>query len=296
MKVKVYAKFNLTLNVLGRHDGFHNIDSVVTSVDVFDVVEVVPRFDGRITVAGMDNLLPEQNAAYKAAKGFIEYFSPTWYEQSEDYSAFPGADITIKKGIPMGAGMGGSSADAAAVIYALCNICNENVNSQTVHDLCSRLGSDINYMLFGGLARMRGKGDKVERSNMGGVLYFALTTFDTSMSAAAVYSQFDKLESEQVFTDNGALLDVLTRAVPQGISQCFNNHLQQAASSLSDYASEYLQFCKQQGLTPNMTGSGSAYYVAFVNEQSARNAVNLLNSRGFNTTLCRSVPRGIEII
>lgn len=296
MQLKVYAKLNLTLNVLGKQNGFHNVDSIVTSVDVFDVVEVVPRFDGRITVSGMDNLSPEQNTAYKAAKGFIEYFSPTWYEQSEDYSAFPGADITIKKGIPLGAGMGGSSADAAAVIYALCNICNENVNSQTVKDLCSQLGSDINYMLFGGLARMRGKGDDIEYANMGGVLYFALTTFDTSMSTAEVYSQFDNLAPEQPFIDNGALFKILQRRFPRDVFECFNNHLQVSAASLSNYADDYLRFCKAQDLAPNMTGSGSAYYVAFNSEQSARDAVDLLNSHGFKTILCRSVPCGIELI
>ena len=296
MKVKVYAKLNLTLNVLGRRDGFHIIDSIVSSVDVFDVVEVVPRFDGRITVAGMDNLLPEQNAAYKAAKGFIEYFSPTWYEQSEDYSVLPGADITIKKGIPIGAGMGGSSADAAAVIYALCSMCNVGLNGDDVRSLCAELGSDINYMLRGGLARLHGKGDDAEYAELGRPLYFALTTFSTSMSTSEVYAQFDNLAPEQPFMDNGALFEILQRLFPYGVTECFNNHLQVSAESLSDYAYNYLQFCKGQNLTPNMTGSGSAYYVAFVNEHSARDAVDLLNSRSFDTVLCRSVPRGIEVI
>lgn len=285
MKVKVCAKLNLTLNVLGKLDGFHSIDSVATSVDVFDVVEVVPRADRRVTVSGLDRVSTLQNTAYRAACAFIERFGSK--------QPLSGVDIVIEKGIPMGAGMGGSSADAAAVIYALCALFNVDVGSPDVHALCAELGSDVNYMLRGGLARLRGKGDDVECVKLGGTLYFALTTFSTSMSTAEVYSQYDKLNVIQAHADNGALMDELRRGVLNGVLKRFNNHLQAAAASLSDYACDYLQLCKRQGLTPNMTGSGSAYYVAFASEQSAVNACNLLNAHGFATVLCRSVPHGI---
>lgn len=296
MKVKVYAKLNLTLNVLGERNGFHIIDSVVASVDIFDVVSVVPRNDTMITVAGLQQVPTEQNAAYKAARAFIERFDGFVSNSQADVNRLSGVDIVIEKGIPIGAGMGGSSADIAAVIYALCSICNVDVDSPQIHSLCAELGSDVNYMLRGGLARLRGKGDNVEYSKLGSVIYFALTTFDTAMSTANVYSQFDKLQAEQTFTNNIALIETLSHKFVQGVTKCFNNHLQCAASSLSNYADAYLQYCDKNGLVANMTGSGSVYYVAFCNEQSAINAVNLLNANGFATVLCRTVHKGIELI
>lgn len=296
MQVKVYAKLNLTLNVLGKKNGFHIIDSVAASVDIYDTVEVTPRGDNRVVVSGTAQISMRQNTAYKAACAFIERFGSSSSDAESCLSQPVGVDIAIKKGIPMGAGMGGSSADAAAVIYALCKLRDIDVDSQAVRNLCAELGSDINFMLHGGLARLRGKGDDVDYCKAGNTLYFALTTFDTSMSASEVYSQFDILGAEQVYVDNAAIIKILNTCRSSGVAECFNNHLQAAVVSLSDYANEYLQFCDKNGLAFNMTGSGSAYYVAFNNEQSACNACDLLNSHGFQTVVCRSVSCGIEII
>lgn len=296
MQVKVYAKLNLTLNVLGTQNGFHNIDSLVTSVDIFDVVNVVPCDDKRVTVSGLDNVSITQNTAYKAACAFIERFSVFDSNLSAEKPSPLGVRITLQKGIPMGAGMGGSSADAAAVIYAMCKLYGVDVNSNEIHALCAELGSDINYMLHGGLAILNGKGDDIKYYNLGSPLYFALTTFDTSMSTADVYSQFDKLNAEQVYVDNNALAEVLQNGRVMGVSECFNNHLQAATVSLSDYASNYLQFCGRCGLRFNMTGSGSAYYVACDSLQSANKTAELLNAQGFATTVCHSVPQGIDLM
>lgn len=282
MKVKVHAKLNLTLNVLGVNGGFHVIDSLAASVNIFDVVTVNPRSDTQVTVSGLPSVADEQNTAYKAACGFIRQFNTL------------GADIAVEKHIPFGAGMGGSSADAAAVVYALCKLYDVDVNSRQIHALCAKLGSDVNYMLRGGLGRLRGKGDDVTFGNLGSTLYFALTTFNTSMSTAEVYAQFDKLGEDRVFVDNGALFKILQGRAVSGIAECFNNHLQPATAALSNYACDYLRFCGEHGLMSNMTGSGSAYYVPFINEQSAQSAAEMLNANGFQTVVCHSVLCGIE--
>jgi len=283
MKVKVYAKLNLTLNVLGANNGYHNIDSVATSVDIYDVVEVLPRADKQITVSGCNNISTEQNTAYKAADGFIRQFDTN------------GVDIVIDKHIPVGAGLGGSSADAAAVVYCMCGLFDVDINSGKVSELCASVGSDINFMLRGGLGRLKGKGDNVTFYKAGRTIYFALTVFPTAISTAKVYSKFDEININRVYADNSALLKVLKSGnASERVFECFNNHLQSAAIGISDYASDYLEFCNRQGISPNMTGSGSAYYVAFYNEQSARNTADLLNGNGFKTVVCKSVDCGIE--
>lgn len=282
MIVKAYAKLNLTLNVLDAQNGFHNIDSVATSVDIFDVVEVTKRPDRRVAVCGLQSVATEQNTAYRAACGFMRQFD-----------AF-GVDIVIDKQIPFGAGMGGSSADAAAVIYCMCKLFNVDLNDGAIKRLCAEIGSDVSFMLRGGLGRLRGKGDDMEFGKMNSPMYFALTTFDTSMSTAEVYSQFDKLAVEQPNVDNGALMNVLQNGKANGVSECFNNHLQAATATLSKYACAYLQFCAKHGLSSNMTGSGSAYYVAYGDEQSASNTAELLNANGFKTVVCNSIFNGIE--
>lgn len=284
MKVKVHAKLNLTLNVLGKQNGFHNIDSVATSVDVFDVVTVLPRADYAVTVTGVDQVAPQQNTAYRAACAFMRQFGTY------------GADIKVEKGIPLGAGMGGSSADAAAVVYCMCRLFNVDVNCAEIHFLCSQIGSDVNFMLFGGLGRLCGKGDDVIFGELGSQLHFALTTFDTSISAAEAYAQFDRMRIEQTQVDNCTLMKDLQKGCAQDVSLRFNNQLQAATISLSGYAADYLDFCAKQGLPTHMTGSGSAYFIAFNSEQCAQDTADLLKAYGFTTTVCHSVNNGVENI
>ena len=119
MKVKVNAKLNLSLNVYQKVGERHQISSVAVSVNIFDVVQVTKREDSNVTVSGMDMPL-QNNVAYKTAVAFAKTFDTC------------GVDVIITKGIPMGAGMGGSSADSSAVIYCMCKLFDVDVNSQQI--------------------------------------------------------------------------------------------------------------------------------------------------------------------
>lgn len=292
MKVKVFAKVNLTLSVGEKQGEFHPIDSVATSVDICDVVEVVPRADSRVNVCGVDNVEQEHNTAYKATVAFKHMFAS---------KNIPGVDIFINKGIPFGAGLGGSSADASAVVYCMCKLFGVDVHSRKIHDLCSSLGSDVNFMLFGGLARLTGKGDDVTFHKLAKPLYFALTTFDTGMSSGEIYSAFDNLANSQPSdtrkvldaTYNDRLLDLLQQGANDKAISMLSNDLQQATLSVSNYAKHYLSFVHSNNLTCNMTGSGSAYYIACSTKAEVERISHLLNTHGFTTTVCSSVPNGI---
>ena len=292
MKVKVYAKLNLTLNVGERLGEFHPIDSVATSVDVYDVVEVNVRTDNQIRVSGVQSVAQERNAAYKAANAFIKAFGAN------------GVDIHINKGIPFGGGLGGSSADAAAVLFCLCKLQKIDMGCEKLRKICKTIGSDVTFMLRGGLGRLRGKGDEVEFTTLKNPLYFALTTFEQEMSSGEVYAAFDSVVQKSCVKDlqpferenNAKLLSLLEQGANDQALTYLSNDLQQAATSISDYAKQYLSFTKSNGLNAVMTGSGSAYYVAFSSRDAAQKAVNLLNSNKFDTILCQSVHKGIEII
>lgn len=284
MKVKVYAKLNLTLNISGVKNGYHDIDSIAVSTDIYDIVEVEKRNDRAVNVWGQAEIQTEHNTAYKAACAFITVFGTN------------GADIRISKNIPMSAGMGGSSADAAAVIYCMCKLNNIDVNSYRVYEICSSIGSDVNFMLRGGLGRMSGKGDDVIFYGMTDTLYFALTTFNVGVSSAQAYVRFDNLTTKPVCTDNGKIIKLFESGQVKQAVKLFNNNLQAAVETISDYAFNYLQYCRAQQLLCNMTGSGSAYYIAFDNEQEANNVAEKLSQNGFDTRVCRSVLRGIEEI
>lgn len=301
MKVRVYAKLNLTLAVGTKQGDFHAIDSVVTSVDVFDAMQVTARSDGAVYVT-CDLPIPlKNNFAYRAAEAFRNKF------------ATAGVNVVVQKGIPVGAGMGGSSADAAAVVFCMCKLFGIDMFSKEVHALCAELGSDVNFMLRGGLAQMRGKGDDLTFRRLDKPLYFALTVFDRQLSTADIYAAYDALQlkgsmtkgslrgvdllnflADGVFSERKQNVCSATHSNADGeLGDLFFNDLELVARKTDDYASDYIEFVKQKGYKCTLTGSGSAYYIAFRVRAEAERIAAELNAAGFSTRLCRSVSDGI---
>lgn len=281
MKLHAYAKLNLTLNVYRGDGKFHELDSIVTSVDVFDTVIVTPRADDIVTVTGVDGVLPQDNTAWKTAKAFV------------DGVGTHGVDIVVQKGIPFGAGMGGSSADASAVAFAIKRL--YGVGDDLVYDVCNSVGSDVWYMLHGGYARMTGKGQHVCGFCAQKPLYYVVTTFAEPCCTKDVFAAFDNLP-EQPHADNDKIVDLLQCGKTTDATKLFCNNLQLAAQSLSSCADRFIVVCDTLGVVPTMTGSGSAYFVAFDRLAEANSISQSLRKHGFKARVCNDVPCGVEIV
>ena len=151
VKIKSYAKINLTLEIKGVENGYHLLDSLVASIDLFDLVVLKKRKDklSSITMRGMgsEGIPPEENIALKTAELFSETFST------------PGVDVTVYKNIPIGAGLGGSSADSAGVINGMAKLYGIT-DEDALTALAEKTGSDTSYMRKGGFQRMQGRGEK----------------------------------------------------------------------------------------------------------------------------------------
>ncbi len=253
VRVKAYAKINLTLYVCGTADGNHKLDSLVASVGLCDTVIVRKRRDGRVTVKMHGAEIHGENNAVKAAELFIKEFSTC------------GADIEIIKRIPMGAGLGGSSADAAGVLNALARLYRVKDNERLAK-LADATGSDTRYMLGGGWARLFGRGDTVKRVSGKLRVWLLLLVPEEKVSTPQCFAAFDK---------NGAVggnSDEAERAVNRGdvyaLAASLNNALMPAAAGLSSGVSDCAGALK--GLEPlavNMTGSGSGVYALFASRR-----------------------------
>ncbi len=280
MKVKVAAKLNLSLNVNPIVNGMHPLDSVAVSVDLFDEVEVVLRKDSVISVRGVASVKEENNSAYRAASEFCRVFGG-------------GCDITIKKGIPEGAGLGGSSADAAAAAYCLSRLNGVDSDCGKIAEICAAAGSDVNFMLTGGLGRMTGRGEITEFFPFDGTLYFVLTLFPHIMSTAEVFRRFDFLPQTAPLSDNDALLRSLLGGDISSAKLNLGNFLTAAVRDISDYAESYLSFCRSHRLRTVMTGSGSAFFVLCVNGEEAENVCTLLQNAGYCCSVRKSLSRSV---
>ncbi len=154
--VRAPAKINLSLLIAGkRPDGFHEIETVMAKVDLYDELlfekadqpGIALACDGKYKVtADKDNLV------YKAAEIICE-----------SANIKPNIKITVTKNIPIGAGLGGGSSDAAATLLGLNKFLNMNLSDEKLHTLAASLGSDMNFFLGSPLAFCTGRGEKIEK-------------------------------------------------------------------------------------------------------------------------------------
>lgn len=245
IRLRAFAKANLSLNITGKRDGLHTLDSVMVSLDAFDTVTVTERADDNICVrffgAEVD---PIKNTAYKAAAAV------------KAVTDIPGLDINIEKGIPIGAGLGGSSADGAAVLRALDLFYGLPSRGVDMRSLALSVGSDVPFMLTGGMARVTGVGEEmffIENK----LSLFAVGLMSGAVSTAAAYAEFDKLFPSGVFapTDNEALCQKLLDADSSAI-ELAANALYEPAAKLCPSIKAQKERLTENGAVACMTGSG----------------------------------------
>lgn len=253
VRVKSYAKLNLTLHITGAESGYHMLDSIVTTVDLYDLIVLKKRRDSLVSVTmrgqGSESIAFEDNNAVKAAQAFIEKFKTK------------GVDITVYKNIPMGLGLGGSSADSAGVLKGLAQLYKID-DFEGVAKLADENGSDTRYMLTGGYARLKGRGERVFHIDSKLKLNFLLIAPAEGVSTAECYKTFDKIG---VFGGDGDKAEAALKAGDiRALAGSLCNALTIPAKMLSGSVSKAFEdLAAFDPLAVNMTGSGSGVYALF---------------------------------
>ncbi len=261
---KIPAKINLTLDVLGTTDGFHDIKSLVASIDVYDTVTVKKRSDNLITLTTVGKKVDcdiFDNNAYKAAKLFMDKNKTT------------GVDIKIKKDIPIGGGLGGSSADIAGVLKCMEALFN---TGKKLAPLANNLGSDAAYMLEGGYAVLTGRGEKISKKDINKVLYLILISEQKSTSARGVYKAYDRIGKE-FKPCTMASVNALKENDMQKYKTIAKNDLTDGALTFVPEIYANVHALKKAGaLTALMTGSGSCSFGVFEDKKQRDKALKKL--------------------
>ncbi len=256
IKIKAYAKINLTLQIVGAEGGYHLLDSLVASVDLYDLIHLKKRKNplSSVTMRGMgsESIPPEKNNALLAAEAFSKRFGVN------------GVDITVYKNIPMGAGLGGSSADVGGVLTGMAKLYGVD-DSKAIEELALSLGSDTKYMLYGGFARMQGRGEIVQTLDVSKRLYFFAICPPTSVSAGACYREFDaspNATGEPNATEK--CLSCIRQGDINGVGRYVTNDLYPPAARLNaDVKKAYEEALSFSPSGVVMTGSGSCVLALF---------------------------------
>jgi len=257
VRIKAHAKINLTLEIMGVDGGYHMLDSLVASLDLHDLIVLKKRKDKMsfITMKGMGSeaIPPDSNNALKAAEAFSEAFGVN------------GADITVYKNIPLGGGLGGSSADTSGVLRGMAKLYGIT-DEPRLEMLADSLGSDTKYMLKGGFARMQGRGNKIMFLPDDMQLHFLLICPKSSVNTKACYQKYDELprtlEWRESYTERG--IKALQRRDIHALGEVFSNDLYVPALHLDpDVEIAKTEADSFSPIASMMTGSGSCVLAMF---------------------------------
>ncbi len=186
ISIKAPAKINLSLDVLHkRNDGFHEVEMIMTTVDLADRIELTLLEEDQIIVDVSEGFIPSdhRNLAYQAAQLLKDKFHIR-----------KGVRISIQKNIPVSAGLAGGSSDAAATLRGLNKLWNLGLHLDELASLGAKIGSDISFCVYGGTALATGRGEKIQHISAPPPCWVILAKPPIGVSTAEVYRNL-KLEN-----------------------------------------------------------------------------------------------------
>ena len=282
MKVEANAKVNFTLEVFGRRtDGYHALRSVVMPISLSDTLDIEVSDDGEITSdAGYDDDL-----CVKAARVLRNV---RMFESSS--VRMLGARISVKKRIPAGGGLGGGSADAAAVLRALNELWGIGLSREALAEIGAQVGSDVPSLVFNAPVVMGGRGEKISPlSTSTSSLHLVLVNPGVHSSTKEVYAVCDgrPLDGENL---TARIVEALQAGDLSRIAAALMNDLQPPAVKQHPEIADALVSLKTAGVIgAMMSGSGSSVFGLVENESEARRISSEMNAHGYKAWPVRTL-------
>lgn len=235
---KAYAKINLTLEVVGKKDDYHLLESVVIPVDIYDEL----KFEKSNIDEVVSNVLIKDNNIYQAIELFKKTFNIKEYVK-----------VTLTKNIPIGYGLGGSSADISATIRGLNKLFGINKPLSELESLANSLGSDTLFCLYNKRAFIYGRGDNIMFLEKNDKLNFLLIYPKIHLLTKDVFIEYAN-------TEKNKYINFLVKDFDYILNNHKNDLLIPALNLSEELKSIYLKL-KEAGLNIGLTGSGSALFI-----------------------------------
>lgn len=268
--VKAPAKINLTLDTLyKRDDGYHEVEMIMTTVDLADRIGLETRADGRIEIVSVDRFIPSdaKNLAYQAAALL-----------KKTYCVREGVSITIEKHIPVAAGLAGGSSDAAATLRGLNHVWDLNLSLDELAELGAQIGSDVPFCVYGGTALATGRGEKIDHLPSPAACWVILAKPVIGVSTAEIYGQLNL--DTAYHPDTQAMIRAVKEKDFSRMIDNLGNTLEDVTLNLYPEVRELKDQMKRFGAEGVlMSGSGPTVFGIVQQESRAQRVVNAL--RGF---------------
>lgn len=278
MIIKAFAKINLAIDVKKKDEnGYHDIDMVTLPITLHDVLEMeqlISRHGIFITSDDPSLICDEGNLAFKALKAM-----------EDNFSFSKGYRIQIYKRIPMNAGLGGGSADAAGIIRAVCKLYNMDAHDPKIIKVARSIGSDVPFCLLNKPARVLGTGENIIPLDSKLDYHVIIVKPHKGLSTKDVYEKYDTIpEEEREHPDISALIEAIKIGDEQKMFENMKNGLYKPASLLCPVISGILNDFKKMGFPLySMTGSGNACFALSKDLEQIEKAKNYFTSLNYIT-------------
>lgn len=269
LRLQARAKINWTLDVEGkREDGFHDLDMLLQSVELHDTLTIQPAQALQMSVVrGRHVRASEDNLVMKAARAL---------QRAAGVSA--GAQIALEKHIPVGAGMGGGSADAAAVLVGLNSLWGLGLQTVELERIGRAIGADVPFCVRGGLQRASGTGELLNVLHTKRRLWLVVIQPCRGLSTRDVFTALQVSQiAAHMRPDNEAAQQALERGDVDSLAGAMGNVLESVAMALRpEIAQSIARLREQDAIAAQMTGSGSAVFGVYTSAKQARCALDAL--------------------
>ncbi len=287
--VRAPAKLNLFFEILAkRGDGFHEIETLMVPISLYDNLVVSARADGHIRV-DCRWALPGDGASLALGQLPAEHdnlATKAVHLLRSRAGIDQGLHIELVKRIPAAAGLGGGSSDAAAALLAANAVWNLGWPRERLAALAAELGSDVPFFLAGGPAICRGRGELVAPVPSVGTIDCVVVRPPEGLSTAAVYAN-SRIARQPRRVE--PLVEALVRGDRRQLDHLVHNRLQEAAASLSPWVARLeREFERLDCVAAQLCGSGSAYFGICRHARHARRVARRLQARGIGQVAAAS--------
>lgn len=278
--IKALAKVNLAIDVLDkREDGYHDIDMLTIPLTLHDSIEITPLSDAYETYLFCDDptiVCDESNLAYKALDLMRKNF-----DIKKEYKIF------IYKKIPVEAGLGGGSADAAAIIKAIGHYLPQDEETRKrFPELALQIGADVPFCLYDKPSRVQGIGEKLTPIHVAYPYHVLIVKPDLGLSTKSVYEAFDLIKEDIRRPNIPALIDALAKDDVEGIRRNMANVLSVPAIKALPLIGDLLEEMDMMNLVLNgMSGTGSACFALSKDKKLLERAAHVFEREGYKAYL-----------
>lgn len=285
IKVKASAKINLSLDVVGRKpDGYHIIESIFQSVNIYDIITVSKIENGIHLTCNEPNIpCDSRNIAYKAAKLFLD-----------KTGIKTGIAIHVEKHIPSQAGLGGGSSDGAGVLYAMNALFGTNIDICDMSKLGAKISADTAFFIYGGTAFVQGIGEIINPIRLLPPIELVIAKGKSGISTPEAYKMIDKL-SEPNHIDTCKLLKAIDKGKFLNHCDCCGNIFEQI-TTVNDVFDIKKRMIASGAENAVMSGSGSAVFGIFKDSETADKCAEKLKKIYPFAVHCQTIPQSITTV